>query len=199
MITVGITGGIGSGKSTFCSFWEEEGVPVIYADVLARQIMTEDPDLADKIRSVFGEEAYLGDGSLNRQFLATEAFAKDRVGELNAIVHPVLREKIVSLAKQHEERGDWIFAYEAAILLNEGRPAHLDYVILLQAEQNSRIRRTAERDEASEQSISERMSKQPDFDSLTSLCDFLVTNNSSLTSLKVKAREILDHLRTLHT
>lgn len=199
MIRVGITGGIGSGKSTFCSFWEEEGVPVIYADSLAKQLMTEDHDLADKIRTAFGDEAYLSDGSLNRQFLATEAFAKDRVGELNALVHPVLREKIISLADQYEKRGDWIFAYEAAILLNEGRPAHLDYVILLQAGQQNRIRRTAERDSTDEQSISERMSKQPDFDSLTPLCDFLVSNNDSTDSLKTKAIEILDHLRVLHT
>lgn len=198
MIKVGITGGIGSGKSTFCSFWEKEGVPVIYADQLAKKIMTEDAALINKVKETFGERAYKEDGDLNRSFLADEAFARGRVEELNAIVHPALRRRIREIAAQMEADGTSIFAYEAAILLNEGRPADLDYVILIRAGREERIRRTTERDGSEYRTVEDRMNKQPDFEQLIPLCDFLVENDGEPGDLRIKAVEILRHLRNLH-
>lgn len=199
MIRVGVTGGIGSGKSTFCRFWEEKGVDIVYADDLARHIMTNDNKLVAAIKEAFGDEAYQEDGSLNRAYLAEEAFKKERVSELNAIVHPALRKKVRELADQAEQNGQQIFTYEAAILLNEGRPEDLDYVILLQAAENNRISRTVERDDSDEHAVTGRIRKQPDFDSLVHLCDFLVQNDSDLADLRKKALEILDYLRNMHS
>ena len=125
MIRVGVTGGIGSGKTTFCRKWEELGAFVLYADDFAKELMVSDEKMISSIKKTFGNESYKNDGSLNRTFLAKEAFEKGRVEELNAIVHPILWEKIDQLSDQKEKEGIQVFVKEAAILLQHGRPKKL--------------------------------------------------------------------------
>lgn len=190
MKKVGITGGIGSGKTTFCKEWEKLGAYVLYADDFAKQLMQEYTELRRKIKNVFGEDAYDDEGRLNRAYLSREAFEKGRVEELNQLVHPVLWEKTGALAAQKEQEGTEVFAKEAAILLNNGRPKELDFVVLILAEQDQRIKRTVQRDESSEQMVESRISKQPKFEELTHLVDFIVVNDGTLEELKKKAEEI---------
>lgn len=197
MIKVGITGGIGSGKTTFCKEWEDLGAYVIYADDFAKKLMSENMDLKKKIRDKFGDEAYLENGTLNRSFLAREAFQKGRVNELNQIVHPILWKEVDKLASQKEKEGLDIFAKEAAILLNNGRPADLDYIILILADERTRVKRTINRDNSEEKEVTERISKQPNFEDLTHLADFVVYNDGSLDKLKEKARTIFKQLKGL--
>lgn len=197
MIKVGITGGIGSGKTTFCKEWEKLGAFVLYADDFAKQLMTENEELKQKIREVFGEKSYTEKRELNRSYLAEEAFAKGRVSELNEIVHPVLWKETDKLADQKEKKGVPVFAKEAAILLNNGRPEDIDYVILLLADKELRVKRTSERDGAAEKAIMDRMTKQPDFESLTHLADYIVENNGTVEELKTKARVIYKELKGL--
>lgn len=199
MIKVGITGGIGSGKTTFCKEWEKLGAYVIYADDLAKQLMHENETLKGRIRQVFGNEAYDRKGNLNKEYLAKEAFQKGRVAELNELVHPVLWQKVEELAKEKESKGIPVFAKEAAILLNNGRPKELDYVILILADQKQRIQRTLKRDQSSADKIKSRIQKQPDFDSLTHLADFVVVNNEDEDALRKKSKEIYSELTQLES
>lgn len=194
MIKVGITGGIGSGKTTFCKEWEDLGAFVLYADDFAKQLMNEDEKLKKNIRSVFGDESYDDRGRLNREFLAEEAFQKGRVEQLNELVHPVLWEKTKELAAQKEKEGVEVFAKEAAILLNNGRPEGIDFVVIILADELHRIDRTVKRDSSSEKLVTERIAKQPDFNKLVHLADFVVTNNGSLKDLKNKAAEIFKQI-----
>jgi dephospho-CoA kinase len=197
MIKVGITGGIGSGKTTFCKEWEKLGAYVVYADDLAKQLMQKDTELINKIKHVFGKQAYDEMGTLNRPYLAEEAFQKGRVEELNNLVHPVLWERVAELAAEKEQEGVEVFAKEAAILLNNGRPVHLDYVILILADQKERIERSAQRDQVSNKNVEERIAKQPEFESLIHFADFIVDNNGSLTELKMKAKQIYDKVKAI--
>lgn len=190
MIKVGITGGIGSGKTTFCKEWEKLGAFVLYADDFAKKLMQEDEVLQQKIKKVFGEKSYDSSGNLNRAYLAKEAFEKGRVQELNDLVHPVLWKRADELAEEKEKEGIRVFAKEAAILLNNGRPDGLDYVIIVKADENKRIQRTATRDGSSEPEIQSRINKQPDFDELSHLADYIILNNGTLDQLKSKAREL---------
>lgn len=194
MIKVGITGGIGSGKTTFCKELESLGAHVVYADDLAKEVMHTDEELKAKIKRTFGDEAYLPDGSLNREFLAAEAFEKNRVDELNALVHPVLWKRVDEIAEIKKKEGVRVLAKEAAILLNNGRPEDIDYVILLLADRDKRIERTMERDQSSRSKIESRIQKQPDFQSLTHLADFVVINDQNISSLKEKAAMIYNEL-----
>lgn len=197
MIKVGITGGIGSGKTTFCKEWEKLGAYVLYADDFAKELMLKNETLKKKIKQKFGDNAYLENGELNRAFLAKEAFEKGRVSELNNLVHPVLWEETDKLAARKEKEGFDIFAKEAAILLNNGRPQGLDYVILVLADENIRVDRTSKRDDTAQQAVIDRISKQPDFGNLTHLADFIVYNDGPLEELKLKAQTIFKELKEL--
>lgn len=190
MITVGITGGIGSGKSTFCKFWEEQGAFVVYADDLAKELMIKDEELVSRIKSCFGEKSYHQDGTLNRSYLAEEAFRKGRIEELNTLVHPVLHRKTQELVRQKASEGVHVFAEEAAVLLNNGRPNWLDYVVLITAPKQNRVDRVVQRDDSEEELVLDRIQNQPDFESLYPLCDFIVDNAGSLEELKQKAIKI---------
>ncbi len=197
MIKVGIAGGIGSGKTTFCKEWEKQGVFVLYADDFAKQLMQEDETLKQRIQQTFGQASYDEEGNLNRAYLSRKAFEQGRVEELNELVHPVLWKHTEKLAAQKEREGVEVFAEEAAILLNNGRPEILDFVVLVLADEGRRIERTAERDQTSEIKVQERMNKQPDFESLTHLADFVVINNGTVEELKVKDGEILKKIKQI--
>lgn len=195
MITVGITGGIGSGKSTFCRFWEDEGIEVLYLDDLAKKIMIEDQQLISKIKQTFGDTSYYEDGTLNRQYLAREAFEKDRVEDLNALVHPVLWKYLDKVISKKRDQGAEIFALEAAILLNKGRPERVDQVVIIESDPKEQIDRVRKRDNITDdQDIISRMSKQPDFSKLHHLADHVVENNGSIDDLKRKALNLLNEL-----
>ncbi len=198
MIRVGVTGGIGSGKTTLCKEWERLGAFVVYADDLAKKLMVEDEKLIKNIKSVFGDEAYLEDGSLNRDYLAQEAFEKGRVTELNRLVHPALWDKVEEIANQKEEEGVNIFVKEAAILLQHGRPEDLDYVVLIEADKQQRTKRVVERDNSDKEKVEGRISAQQDFSTLKYVADFVVINNEGVTELKEKAGELLNEIRKFY-
>ena len=195
MIRVGVTGGIGSGKTTLCKEWERLGAFVVYADDLAKKLMVEDEELVKNIKSVFGDEAYHSDEALNREYLAQEAFEKGRVTELNRLVHPVLWKKVEEISAQKEREGVDVFVKEAAILLQNGRPEDLDYVVLVEADEQQRTERVVERDNSDRKKVEGRISAQQDFSTLRDLADFVVTNDESVTELKEKAGSLLKEIR----
>jgi dephospho-CoA kinase len=190
MVKVGITGGIGSGKTTVCKEWEKLGAVVVYADDLAKKLMKEDDKLASEIRNIFGEQSYSDDGSIDRQYLAKEAFEKGRVDELNKLVHPVLAGKIKELIERAEAQGAEMFVEEAALLLNKGRPEIFDFVVIVTADSEKRIGWIKERDGINRMDIMARMKKQKSFEELIPLCDFVLENDSSLEVLRQKARNL---------
>ena len=149
MKSVGVVGGIGSGKTTVCKVWEKLGATVIYADDLAKELMQTDPELQKELTTIFGSETYNSDGSLNKPHLINEAFNKNRVDELNKVVHPVLRKELNNLAVSSEQAEVELFVVEAAILLNDGRPDFPEIIVLVTADRDRRVERVAKRDQAS--------------------------------------------------
>lgn len=188
MVKVGITGGIGSGKSTVCTVWEAMGAYVINADALAKEIMNTDKTVKQEIIDAFGPKSYHPDGRLNRQFLATEAFEKGRVEELNTIVHPRVPAKVASLMEDAAEEEYDIVVYEAALLLQNLRPRDLDHIVLVLAPEAKRTVWVKERDNVSKEHVLERIDKQQNFNELTHLADTVIYNVGTLEELKEKAK-----------
>jgi dephospho-CoA kinase len=174
MLKIGITGGIGSGKSTVAKLFEVLGIPVYYADDAAKQLMNENDDLKQKIQKEFGNEAYTN-GKLNRKYIAAIVFANpEKLELLNSIVHPA------TLKDADEWMNKQTTAYtikEAALIFESGAQEQLDYVIGVYAPTPLRIQRTMQRDNISREEVMARMNKQIDETIKMRLCDFVITND----------------------
>lgn len=194
MIIVGLTGGIGSGKSTVASVWEKRGACLIKADDLAKELMVSDPELISQIKATFGNQAYLEDGSLDKSFLAKEAFEKGRVEELNNLVHPAVYKWFEKQKKLEEAKGTKVLIREAALLLDKGKPSGFDVIVVVNADENKRISRVSLRDSSDEKSIKSRMDKQLNPEKMLEMADIVIQNNSDLASLIEKANQVYDQL-----
>lgn len=190
MITVGVTGGIGSGKSTVCDIWAKLGAYVLNADDLAKHVMVTNTKVKQQLVDRFGSESFLEDGKLNTEHLANEAFEKGRVEELNAIVHPKLPAAASRKVEEAEAQGYDIFVYEAALLLENLEPGSLDYIVLVLADEDHRIERVKKRDNSSEAEIRQRIQKQRNFEKVTDRVDYVIRNNGTLEELEKKAEII---------
>ena len=171
---VGLTGGIGSGKSTVAKVFEVLGVPVYYADDAAKKLMNEDDGLKQLLINEFGNAIYL-DGELNRTYLSSLVFNDPtKLKTLNAIVHPAT---IADADKWMQKQTAPYAIKEAALIFESFANKHLDKVIGVYAPPQLRIQRVVLRDKMSEEAILARMSKQMDEDKKMQLCDFIITND----------------------
>ena len=173
MMIVGLTGGIGSGKTTVASFFKELGVPVYIADEAGRELMNTSEKVKSLILEVFGQESYSPAG-LNRKFLASRVFQNPaELEKLNAIVHPAVSEHFDAWQKQQTYP---YVIYEAAILFESGGYRKCDKIILVTANYNDRITRLVKRDAASVAEIEARMKNQWSDEKKLKFADFHIKN-----------------------
>lgn len=190
MIKAGLTGGIGSGKTTVARYWEALGACVIYADSLAKELMVTDMQLREQIVAVFGRQSYNPDGSLNREYLSEQAFTTGRVEELNRLVHPVVYKKTDELMRKAQADGFPVFVKEAALLLKNGRPENLDYIVVVTAPEGERIRRVSKRDQVSEGEVRNRIRNQQSEEYMLGFSDYVIDNSKDAKHLKEESGRI---------
>ncbi len=174
MLKVGLTGGIGSGKSTVAKIFEVLGIPVYYADDAARQIMNTDKELQTAIIENFGNAAYK-DGKLDRAYIASIVFSDNKKLEiLNSLTHPAtIRHADEWMKKQASPYA----IKEAALLFESGANKHLDHIIGVYAPKELRIKRVMQRDKVSEEEVLKRLSKQMEEDEKMKMCDSIILND----------------------
>lgn len=186
MKIVGLTGGIGSGKTTVANFFRELGAPVYIADDEAAKLMHTDALLKKKIIAIFGEKSYR-DGILNKEFIASHVFNnKEQLKKLNAIVHPAVERHFKEWKK--EQYASYII-YEAAILFETGSYKKFDFNILVTAPQDERIKRIQQRDNSQINEIKARMANQWPDSKKENLADF-VLNNINISNTKKEVIKI---------
>jgi len=175
MLKIGITGGIGAGKTTVCQIFELLNVPVYYADDRAKQLMTEDQELVQHITSLLGSKAYNQDGSLNRKYIATIVFNnKKKLAMLNALVHPAVTK---DANKWFTQQKNTSFALkEAALLFEAGSYKDLDKIIVVDAPAELRIERVMKRDNVSREEVEARIKKQMPQEEKVAKADFVIYN-----------------------
>jgi dephospho-CoA kinase len=174
MLKIGITGGIGSGKSMVAKVFEHLGIPVYKADTAAKSLMNEDPALRTAITSLFGPEAYQN-GQLNRSYISSLVFNdRAKLDALNAIVHPAT----IQYGKDWMNRQSAPYVLkEAALIFESGTQDELDYVIGVSAPLSLRIHRVMQRDQITREQVLQRMGNQLDESLKMKLCDFVIVND----------------------
>jgi dephospho-CoA kinase len=172
MITVGVTGGIGSGKTTVCKILEVLGIPVYYADIRAKQLYQENDGVMRAVKELFGDDIYRG-GELDRAEVAKRVFSnKELLNKLNSIVHPAVEKDFLKWTKQF---GDVPFVVkEAAILFENGGYKKLDMNVLVTAPEEMRINRVVKRDGIPAEQVKERIRNQWPDEKKIPLADFVI-------------------------
>ncbi len=173
MKVVGLTGGIGSGKTTVAGMFKELGIPVFIADESGKRLMKESSEIKESIIDLFGEEAYSGNEP-NRKFIASKVFNDTALlQKLNSIIHPAVAKDFKDWLKS--QNSSYVI-YEAAILFETGRYEDCDFSILVTAPKEIRIERLQQRDNSSEKEIRERMENQWSDEKKQKLSDFIIEN-----------------------
>jgi len=173
-LRVGLTGGMGSGKTTVAAVFAALGIPVYSADDAAKRLMNEDESLKAQLIEKFGENTYTN-GLLNRAHLAAEVFTdKDKLTLLNSIVHPAT---IADGEKWMQQQTTPYAIKEAAIIFESGSQRYLDYIIGVDAPVTLRIYRSMKRDHLSKEEVNARLNRQMDDAIKMKLCDFVINNN----------------------
>lgn len=178
MLKVGITGSIGSGKSTVCRAFEAQGVPVYYADDRAKWLMQNDQTLKTELIKHFGADTFDQKGTLNRAYLAQRVFQDtEALQMLNSLVHPAVFEDGIRWMAEQEAQGATYALKEAALLFESGSHKTLDKVIVVTAPLDARIQRVKARDNVTEAQVRARMDKQWTQAQKVAAADFEIENN----------------------
>jgi len=157
-ISIGITGGIGSGKSTVCEIFKLLGVPVFEADKVAKRLLNSDKDIRSKLTDLYGDDIYTPNGSVNRKKLAGIIFNNDfELSKVNKIVHPTVRSEYFRWSKKQDHP---YVILEAAILFESGFYKMMDFTILVSAPEEARVERVSKRDNVTFDQVRERITNQ---------------------------------------
>ena len=195
-IKVAITGGIGSGKSSVSDYLEKKGHSVLRADLIAKELMAQDAQIKKKLIEEFGEESYSND-KLNTKYLAANVFSnEENVQKINSIVHPPVMEKIDQLAKEIFKNQDIVFI-ETALVYEANLEDFFDYVLLVLADEKTRIERIINREKVTEEQVRARMQFQIPDEEKKDDADFVLYNNTTLQELENRVEFLLILIRQL--
>ena len=191
MVQIAVTGNIGCGKTTICQMMENEGVPVYYSDVHAKQLMNQNESLIDSIKERFGKESYC-DGMLNRKWVASIVFDDaTALNDLNNLVHPVVQKDYLNWLSQQTKD---IVAYESAILIEHGNQGNFDFVILVQCPEKIRSVRIQKRDGLTLDEVQARTRFQLQEEEKIKYADYLI-ENTSLEEAKQQLSTVISSIR----
>jgi len=189
LISIGVTGGIGSGKSEVCRFFEKLDVPVLSADALAKEISNYDPRVKQLLVKLLGLQAYTSDGVLDRAYVASRIFSSKTVQKkINAIVHPRVEEEVKRRFSDLEKGGARITIVEAALIYEAGLDRLLDAVVVVDANEETKVDRVVKRDNISRTSVLDRMKAQMDSSTKLKKADYVIYNEGTLEELDQKVR-----------
>jgi len=190
MYKVGITGGIGSGKTTVCKVFEVLGIPIFYADTEAKNMMVEDKLLIEAIKSTFGEESYFEEGKLNNKHIAGIVFNNEaELAKLNALVHPAVFRAFDRWEANVNPNAPYTLK-EAALLFESGSYKICDTTILVTAPTDVKINRVMQRDNSTAEQVKARMDKQMSDDEKAKMANHFIMND--------EAHSIIEQVLALH-
>jgi dephospho-CoA kinase len=192
MVKVGLTGGIGSGKTTVSNFLLEYGIPVYNSDSQGKKLMNTNLELINDIVNIFGESVY-NNGILNTNLLSSIVFSDpEKIKQLNNLVHPKVAEDFNQWVGKNNNQP--ILIKEAAILIESGAYLNMDKIILVISKKSNRINRVSKRDSSDLESIEKRINFQLTDDEKIQYADYIIENNSSLEDLKHEVLRVINEI-----
>ena len=196
MIKVGLTGGIGSGKTTVSNFLLDYGIPVYNSDSQGKTLMNTNLELKNNIVSIFGESVY-DNGILNTNLLSSIVFSDSKkIDKLNNLVHPKVAEDFKQWIGKNNNQP--ILVKEAAILIESGAYLTMDKIILIVSKKSTRINRVSKRDNSDLESIEKRINLQLIDDDKIKYADYIIENNSSLEHLKLEIIKVINKIKEVN-
>jgi len=195
MSVYGLTGGIGVGKSTVASIFQEAGIPVVFADEVGREVASKGSDGLAEIVKSFGSEVIDDTGELDRRKLGAVIFNDpDKRRRLEGILHPRVRDLSRELFSSLEDAGNRIVVYESALLYETQRHTEMSGVILVTAGEEQRIARVRFRDGSDEEEVRKRIKAQMDEEETRNLADYIVDNSGDLEALRSNVNSLIAQL-----
>lgn len=189
---IGITGGIGSGKTTAANHFQTLGFPLYNSDLRARYIQNNSPEVIQQITKLFGSDSYTNDG-LNRAYIASQVFNnKEKIKQLNQIVHPAVFKDFEDWIEKQETK---FVIKEAAILIESGSYKDCHIIISILADAEIRINRAINRDQLSREAILSRISNQITDEERASYSDYIINNSKDLDYLYKQVEKITDEIK----
>ncbi|WP_144283895.1 dephospho-CoA kinase [Chryseobacterium echinoideorum] len=186
---IGLTGGIGSGKTTVAKFIENCGFPVYYSDDRAKEIVNDNADLKVKIKELLGEESYDEYDLYNRKFVAKRVFeSEDLLDKLNQIIHPAVRIDFENWVKKQTK---YLIFKETALLFELKLHLECYQSVLVTAEDNIRIKRVMDRDQKTYREVQSIMENQMSEKEKIKLADYVIYNNTNLDDLKEQTEKVI--------
>jgi len=196
MVKVGLTGGIGSGKTTVSNFLLDYGIPVYNSDSKGKTLMNTNLELKNNIVSIFGERVY-DNGILNTNLLSSIVFNDStKIEQLNNLVHPKVAQDFNQWVGKNNNKP--ILVKEAAILIESGAYLNMDKIILVVSEKSTRINRVSKRDNFDLESIEKRINLQLKDNEKIKYADYIIENNSSLEHLKLEVLKVVNKIRKVN-
>lgn len=197
-LLVGITGGIGAGKSAVATVFREAGYPVFSADEIAREVVRPGSSALKEIRLLFGAKAIKMDGNLDRPYVREKITADPSLRQkLDAITHPRIQRRSLELAQAAFDGGAEIVFYEAPLLFEANSDHSMDKVICVHAPDEVRIERTIKRDGSTRIAAEQLLAAQMPQDEKMRKSDYLVRNSGNLAEMKINAMEVLKELQAI--
>lgn len=194
MLKVGITGGIGSGKSTVCSMLEKSGIPIFYSDKEAQTIINNDPEVRSRIVALLGDRAYTESG-MDRKWVGSIVFNDtEKLEGLNTIMRPAVRQSFDAWANEQVSN---IVGMEAAILIESGGHKNMDHIIVVTAPMDVRIERTMKRDGCTREEVLLRIAAQMDEQEKLSYANTVITNTGDINDLDRQVNDVCLRLKEL--
>ena len=199
MLIVGLTGGIGSGKTTVSKMLEEEGAYLIDADEIARELVHPCTAAWHELIRAFGKEILEEDGSIRRKKLAAKVFSDpSQRNRLNEILHPRIKKEMKQRAKEvGEEHPEAIVVIDAALLVELGEYQEMDKVVVVTSQETQQIERVREREGASEEEARRILSSQMRLEEKLKVADFIIRNEGSLEETRSRVKEVFQELRKI--
>jgi dephospho-CoA kinase len=198
MIKIGLTGGIGSGKTTVSEMIKNLGIPIIDADIISREVLIKYKQINVNIRKEFGDDYFDVDGKLKRRKLGNAIFKNhDLRQKLENLIIPYIKEEMFEKIHALEASGKKYCVVDSPTLFETGFNKFMDYTVLVYVDRNTQISRTKSRDLLEENEIINRINSQVKAEDIISIVDFVISNNGTLEETEMNVKEMLNNIYNL--